>query len=205
MCFPGWSAVFSRQPTLHHDMSGIDAETLRARYEEYLASEAFAVVEEDRLATLPEAFQDGSYLWKDCEWIVRWYLRRPLDGQSNPQEETFRHNRMREIETAIDEAIAVETLEARFEALLALDGVDVPLASAFLQFIDPDSYTAIAEPCWDALVLHGDLSGDYPDPVRPSAYRQYLESCRDLAEQADLRTVDIGRALWRLGRDFKTA
>ena len=188
-------------PTLQIDMSGIDADTVRERNEEYLAREPLAVVEDDRLDTMPDAFRDGTFLWKDCEWIVRWYLRRPLDGQSKPQETEFRHNRMRAIESAIDETVAADSIESRLGALLALDGVDVPIASAFLQFIEPESYAAIAEPCWDALVRAGELSGDYPDPVRPSAYRQYLESCRDLAAQAELRTVDIGRALWRLGRE----
>lgn len=184
----------------HLTMAGIDAQTLRERHREYLDREGLAVVEDDRLETLPAAFADGSYLWKDCEWIVRWYLRRPLESGSRPEEDAFRGNRMNEIESAVDDAVDAESTAERLEALLALDGVDVRIASAFLQFMDPERYAAIDEPCWDALVAAGDLEEPYPDPVRPSDYERYLAACREHADQADLRVVDVGRALWRLGR-----
>lgn len=181
-------------------MSGLDPETLEKALAEYLDREAFATVEDDRLETLPEAFADGSYLWKDCEWVVRWYLRRPLDGRTNPEEEAFRQNRMTEVEAAIDAAVAGETVADRLEALLALEGVDVRIASAFLQFIDPERFAAVAEPCWDALMDAGDLDEPFPEPVKPSAYERYIDRCSEYAEIADLSVADVGRALWRLGR-----
>ncbi len=181
-------------------MVGIDSEIIRERHEEYLQREAFAVVEEDRLETLPGAFRDGTYLFKDCEWVVRWYLRRPLDGETHEAETAFRTNRMDAIETAIDGAITGDTTAERLQSLLALDGVDVRIASAFLQFIDPERFATVAAPCWKALVAAGDLDVPYPDPVRPSDYDRYLDECREYARRADCRVVDVGRALWRIGQ-----
>lgn len=182
-------------------MAGIDRETLREHVAEYEEREAFRIVEDDRLETMPTAFAEGSYLWKDVEWIVRWYCRRPLDGRVHPAEEAFRTNSMDAIEAAIDAARAGDTPAERVEALLALAGVDTPIASAFLQFMDPDRFVVVDGPSWTTLHGAGELAHPYPSTVLPSDYEAYLDACRRLASESELRVVDIGRALWRLGSD----
>lgn len=180
-------------------MTGFDSETLRNRAAEYGDREAFAVVENERLETMPEAFRNGTYLWKDCEWIVRWYSRRSLDGHLNPAEETFRQNRMERVEVAIELAVEAKRTIDKLDALLTLEGIDVPIASAFLQFMDPKAYAAISNPCWRALVDADILSGAYPEIVGLKDYDRFLGACRELAGDAEMPVFAVGRALWRIG------
>lgn len=181
-------------------MSDIDPQVLRDRASEYADREAFALVEAERLETLPAAFRGGSFLWKDCEWIVRWYGRRPLDGDPHPAERSFRNNRMRAVEDAIEGMVAGTSTTERLEALLALEGLSVPVASAFLQFFDPETYAVMTERTWSVLVRHGYLEQPYPHDPAPSEYEGFLRVCRDLALASDLEVAMVERALWRLSK-----
>lgn len=182
-------------------MTGLDPALLHECVAAYDAKEPFARVEDERLETMPDAFAEGSYLWKDVEWIVRWYCRRPLESGSRPAEEAFRTNGMDEIRSAIDAAKEADDPAGAIEALLALEGVNVPIASAFLQFMSPERYAVIDERSWSALVDAGELTAPYPDTLVPADYERYLMACRRVGETAELRPVDVARALWRLGAD----
>lgn len=196
-----WGDSFLRMSAEHHSMGAIDSETVRDALERYPQHAVFARVEDDRLETLPDAFRDGSYLWKDVEWVVRWYCRRPLDGHDRSAEEAFRENGMDEIRDAIDTVHAADTIHERVDALVALDGVTVPIASAFLQFIDPDSFAVIDRRAWRTLHQSGAVDAPYPDPVSMEAYEQFLRECHGIAATADVRVAMVARALWVLDVD----
>ena len=180
-------------------MTRLTAERLRENAAAYDSREAFARVENDRLETLPAAFRDGSYHWKDVEWIVRWYCRRPLDGQVHPAEAAFRENDMEQIANAIHDVLEAGTVEDRVSALTTLRGVDVPIASAFLQYLDPDSFAVMDRSSWTVLHRAGALETSYPTEPVTDDYRRFLAVCSTLAEAADLKPFEIARALWRLG------
>ncbi|USZ72035.1 hypothetical protein [Natronosalvus halobius] len=193
-----------------------ELERAAVAYEEY---EPFATVENDRLETLPAAFADGSFLWKDVEWVVRWYSRRTLSNEPHPAESAFRENEWDEVETAIETAVSAAKVDATrandtsaddrrandtsaaLEALTALEGVDVPVASAFLHYVDPERYLVVDQQLWTVMAEHASLEAPPPDPIDVEDYRRYLECCRELAREHDLGLVSLYRALWRLGND----
>lgn len=179
-------------------MAGIDIEELTDALDRYDRYAVFAQVEDDRLETLPEAFRDGSFLWKDVEWVVRWYCRRPLDGHDRSAEEALRDNSMDEINEAIDTVRAAESIAERIASLTELEGVDVPVGSAILQFVDPESFAAIDRRTWRALVDAGAVDEAYPDRVTLDTYETYLRECHGLAALAELNLVEVARALWVL-------
>lgn len=179
-------------------MTTLSVDRLRTAADAYLDREPFAQVERDRLETLPEAFTEGSYLWKDVQWVIRWYSRRPLTGQDAEREATFRNNGMDEIEGAIEAAQTATDVNDAVNALLAMEGVDVPMASALLYFMAPGRYVPITEPTWTVLAEAGRLDEPWPDACTPSDYERFLEACRSLADDADLPLRDVERALWQL-------
>lgn len=186
-------------------MGTIVPETVEDALDRYPEHAVFAQVEDDRLETLPAAFRDGSYLWKDVEWVVRWYCRRPLDGHDRSAEEEFRENDMGSIENAIERVQTAEDIPERISVLTELEGVDVPIASAFLQFIDPDSFAAIDRRAWRTLDENGAVQTTYPSVVTVDVYETYLRECHGIAATADVPVVDVGRALWVMDVDRDSA
>ncbi len=182
-------------------MGGLDPVRLREYIDEYERREPFARVEDDRLATLPAAFAEGTYLWKDIEWIVRWYCRRPLDGRGAAEEAAFRENDMAAIRDAIESTLAADTIPERIHSLSRLAGVDVPIATAMLQFMDPLRFAVITERSWNALYDMGLVDELFHTPVDAPRYVRYLRECTDLATEADVTVAAVERALWRIGAD----
>ncbi|MFP9192527.1 hypothetical protein ACLI4Q_12825 [Natrialbaceae archaeon A-CW1-1] len=183
-------------------MAALTTERLERAAAEYAEREPLATVETERLETLPDAFADGSFLWKDAEWVVRWYARRPLRGDAHPAESAFRENDWDAIEAAIDDAVdAAEADDTRdaLEVLTNLSGFDVPVASAYLAYIDPDRYLVVDDRLWETVAAHTDLDPPVPEPIGVDDYLAYLECCRDLARTHELELVAVYRALWRVG------
>ncbi|MFC7231089.1 hypothetical protein ACFQMM_06085 [Saliphagus sp. GCM10025308] len=178
-----------------------ELERAAAAYEEY---EPFATVEDERLETLPAAFADGSFLWKDVEWVVRWYSRRTRSSEPHPAESAFQENGWDDLQTAVETAVdaaRADGAKAALESLTALEGVDVPAASAFLHYADPERYLVVDRQLWTTVAERGSLETPPPDPIDVEDYRRYLECCRNLARDHDLGLVSLYRALWRLGSD----
>ena len=169
--------------------------------ESYRESEPLVTVEDQHLDILPGMFAEGEFGRRDAEWVVRWYFRRFLgsypDADRQRHEERFRAN---DFETVRDVLVDLRSLDVdeALDRLTALDGVDVPVASAFLQFADPESYLVVGEREWSALVGAGELAEPYPDPVTPADYETYLATCRDLAGEFDCDLQTLYLALWRL-------
>jgi hypothetical protein len=172
---------------------------------EYERAEPLVARERDHLDTFPEAFESGDYGWKDAEWVVRWYFRRYLgaypDEKRREIEESFATNEFDDVRDAIAAVQAADNTEVKIRELTSLSGVGVQVASAFLQFLDPDSYVVVDDRAWHALVEAGKLDDPYPEPPSPTEYERYLSTCRDLAGRFECSLQELYRALWRLGSD----
>lgn len=175
---------------------------LEAKAAEYEAEEPLYVVEAEQIEGLPGAFAAGAFGWRDAEWVVRWHFRRYLgafpDAERRAREEAFGRNDLESVRAAIDGAASAEAAAEGVRRLTVLEGVDVPVASAFLQFVDPERYVVVGRPEWDVLHEAGELDDAYPDPPSPEAYGTYLAACRSLADRFDCTLLAIHRALWRL-------
>ena len=141
-----------------------------------------------------EAIRNGDYTLTNIEAIVRWKSERVvhyLIGNSNEK-----------IRRVLAVAASPESsTEAAVKALLDLNGVDIPVASAILAAIFPERYTVLDFRALEAL-------GHAPHDVH--FYQEYLAFCKRLAEsnivtpQGDLpaptplRTIE--RALWEWSR-----
>ncbi|WP_222919595.1 hypothetical protein [Natrinema sp. SYSU A 869] len=175
---------------------------VNSRAHEYREQEPLYAVEEEQLETLPSAFTSGEYGRRDAVWVVRWYYRRFLgdypDDERRDAEERFRNNDVEAVRDAIADAVDASDAAAGVDSLTTLEAVDVPVASAFLMFIDPEEYVVVGPREWSALREAGELSRPYPDPPSVSQYETYLECCRSLAARFDCDLWTLYRALWRL-------
>jgi hypothetical protein len=169
---------------------------------EYGREEPFDTVEREQIETLPDALAAGEFGWRDVEWVVRWYYRRPGLGVSDDRrrtaEEQFGDNGYEAVADAIVRAVEATDTDGKVAALTSLDGVDVPVASAFLAFLHPNEFVAVDELVWGALREVSDLSRPYPDRVTPADYGEYLAAVRTVADRANRDCWTVYRALWRL-------
>ncbi|SEW03310.1 hypothetical protein [Natrinema salifodinae] len=173
-----------------------------AKAREYRENEPLDTVEREQIETLPAAFASGEYGRRDAAWVVRWYYRRFLgdypDRERRAAEEAFRENDFEAVRAAIADAVAATDAATGLDRLTDLDAVDVPVASAFLAFIEPDEYVVVGPRVWATLREAGELDRSYPDPPSVPAYEDYLERCRALADRFDCDLPSLYRALWRL-------
>lgn len=172
---------------------------------EYERYEPLYDVERDRLETLPEAFAERAVVWKDVEWIVRWYYRRYLGDVPHERrqavEDRFLENDWDDVRGAVERAVSADDPEEKVEHLLPLDGVSVPIASAVLQFADPGEYVVVDGRAWTVLYEADELGGPYPDPPSTADYVTYRGRCLDLAEALDVDLQTLYRALWRFAKE----
>jgi hypothetical protein len=172
---------------------------------EYADEEPLYIVEAQELDGLPSALASGDYVRRDVEWVVQWFYRRYLgdypDRSRRAGESAYRQNDFEAVRDAIAGAVAADGLAGRVHSLTDLSGVDVPVASAFLQFIDPHRFVVLGPLEWSALVEVGALDDPYPDDPDVDDYETYLEACRSAAQRFDCDLVSVQRALWRLSRD----
>lgn len=172
---------------------------------EYPEVQPLSTVEAEHVALLPETFASGDYGWRDAEWVVQWYGRRFLGSMPNADrralEDAFDENDYEDVHAAITAAVEAESVAAKLSALTPLAGVDVPIASAFCQFIDPERYVVVDERQWSTLRELGDLAEPYPDSVTAAAYERYLDAYRAVAERCDCDLWELYRALWVLSAE----
>jgi hypothetical protein len=161
----------------------------------------FDLVEREHIETLPRAFAEGDFGRRDAEWVVQWYYRRGIvsDTERRAAEERFLDNDYEEMVDAVRGAAAAELLGEQLDRLTALTGVDVPVASAFLAYIHPETCVAIGAREWNALRAAGELDEPYPETVTAGAYRTYLDAVRAVADRTDRDPWTVYRALWRVG------
>ena len=189
--------------------------TVRDRARAYAESEPLYDVERQHVETVPQTFAGDEYGRRDAQWIVRWYFRRYLgeypDRERREREEAFRDNEFDDVIAAVEaavDAVGAETdgsdhadderdVTAALDALTALDGVDVAVASGFCQFLAPSRFVAIDRRTWAALVAAGELDGDYPDPPSPADYRRFDDACQAVTDRTGVDAWTLYRALWR--------
>jgi hypothetical protein len=183
----------------------LTAERIAEKCGEYPAAQPLSTVEEEHLEMLPETFASGDYGWRDAEWVVQWYFRRFLgaypDSERRAVEEAYGENSFEAVRAAISGAVEAETTADRLDHLTALEGVDVPVGSAFLQFVAPDRYVVVDEREWRVLRRAGEIEDDYPDPLTVPDYERYRGTIRTLASRCDCDLWDLYRALYVLGTD----
>ncbi len=172
---------------------------------EYADEEPLYPVEREAIETYPSAFAEGEFGWRDAEWVVQWHYRRFLgdypERERREGEKRFGENEFDTVRAVIRDVVAAEELEGRIDRLLDLEGVDVPVASAFLQFIDPERYVAVDGRTWSVLYDAGALDEPAPDSFSIEAYRAFLDSCRRVARELKVDLWTLYRALWRLGNE----
>lgn len=178
---------------------------VKSKADEYRAEEPFYPVEQEQVETLPSAFAAGEFGWRDAEWVVQWHYRRFLGAVPNDErrerEDRFGRNDFEDVRDAIAETAEASDPADRIDRLLALEGVDVPVASAFLLFVDPETCVVVGEREWSVLREYGELAEPYPDPPSIEAYETYLDTCRSVLDRIDCDAWTLYRALWRLWKD----
>ncbi|MFC4436657.1 MULTISPECIES: hypothetical protein [Natrialbaceae] len=178
---------------------------VKAKADEYRAQEPLFPVEREAIETLPDAFAAGEFGWRDAEWVVQWHYRRSLGAVPNvdrrEREDRFGQNEFDDVRNALVGVAAAVDPADRIDRLLSLEGVDVPVASAFLLFADPDACIVVGEREWTVLADHGLLADPYPAPPSVEAYETYLETCRSVADRLECDAWTLYRALWRLWTD----
>lgn len=170
---------------------------------EYEDEEPLYAVEAESIETLGDAYRTGEYGWRDAMWVVRWYYRRYLgdypDRNRRSAEKAFGENDFDSVREAIAGAASAGKVTAKLESLTALEGVDVPVASAFLMFLDPEAFIVIGDREWAVLADADHLSAPIPDTFTTDDYRRYLEVCRTLCGREGYGMWALYRAIWRLG------
>ncbi len=169
---------------------------------EYRQEEPLFSVEQEAIDIFPGMFAEGEFGFRDAEWVVMWYYRRYLGEFSHAKRQSveaeFGDNDFETIREAVEAVVASSDPKANVERLTDLAGVDVPVATGFLMFIDPESYVVIGEREWGVLQEAGVLSTPYPDPPSAAEYVTYLDRCRDLADRFECDLWTLYMALWRL-------
>jgi len=183
----------------------LTADVVADRSRAYPEVQPFSMVEDEHRELLPRMFADGDYGWRDPEWVVQWYGRRFLDGFPNRDrralEDAYGDNDYEDVHDAISAAVDADTAAGMLSHLTELDGVDVPIGSAFCQFIDPERYIVVDERQWRVLREAGELDADYPEPPTVAEYGQYLDAYRAVTERCECSVWELYRALWVLGQD----
>ncbi|MFC6716749.1 hypothetical protein ACFQGT_17150 [Natrialbaceae archaeon GCM10025810] len=178
---------------------------VEAKADEYREREPLYPVEREAVETLPRALETGEYGRRDVEWVVQWYYRRFLGAVANAErrdrEAAFRRNAFEDVREAIGDVATTDDPGRRIDRLTDLEGVDVPVASAFAFFADPERSIVVGEREWTVLSECGELDDPYPDPPSVAAYERYLETCRSLADRLECDAWTLYRALWRLWKD----
>ena len=178
---------------------------VEANAEEYEAREPLYAVEQEHVHIVPETVQSGEYGWRDVEWVVQWYYRRYLGAYPGDErrvgEEAFRNNDFGDVVDTLTVVAESGDAAEKLRRLTDLEGVDVPVGSAFLLFLFPERYVVVGEREWGVLHEAGELAEPYPDPPSVEEYLTYDQACQDLTGQFGVDAWTLYRALWRLGSE----
>lgn len=176
---------------------------IRDRAREYADEEPLYDVEQQHVEILPGTFAGGEYGRRDVQWVVRWYFRRYLgsypDKERREIEDAFRDNDFEAVLDTLEAVDAeVEDIAEALTLLTDLRGVNTSVASAFLQFTNPERYVAVDERTWRVLRAAGEVDEPYPDPPSIEAYLSFDEACRQVMDRTGVDAWALYRALWRL-------
>jgi len=177
------------------------------RAREYRETEMLYDTEREHVEDLPAAFAAGDYGWRDAEWVVQWYFRRYLgaypDADRRAVESAYGENDFEEVRDTLSAVARADEDGERVRLLTTLSGVDVRVASAFLQFTFPEWYVVVGDREWAVLRAAEELEEPYPDPPGVADYLAYLDTCRNVADRCDCDLRTLYMALWRLWNDIQ--
>ncbi len=189
----------------------IEPETIDEYAAEYREREPLYPVERESIESLPDAFRAGEYGPRDAQWVVRWYFRRYLSDYPHDErttiEDRFANVDMGRVKAAIAEATEAvdeggpDAHERALAPLTELPGVDIRVGSAFLTFLDPDTYLPIGDREWTVLREWTSLEGTYPSPLTAEEYGRFLDAARELSDRLDRDTRTLHLAIWRRWKD----
>jgi len=172
---------------------------------EYRETEPLYAVEQEHVDMLHGTFAGGEFGWRDVEWVVQWYFRRYLgaypDRRRREIEDSVRDNGFDDVIAALTDVAGGGGTAGLLDRLTSLEGVDVPVASAFLLFMFPERYVVVDERVWRVLREAGELDGPYPDPPGVEEYLAYDGVCGDLRDRFGVDAWTLYRALWRVWKD----
>jgi hypothetical protein len=169
---------------------------------EYRETQPLAAVEEQHVEILPEMLAEGEFGWRDVEWVVQWYFRRHLGAypgrERRETEGAFDDNTYEDVLNALSGVTAASGADGKLRELRTLDGVDVSVGSAFLQFMSPGEYVVASESEWSVLQAAGELPEEYPERLSIEGYVTYHDACSGLTDRFDVDAYTLYRALWQL-------
>lgn len=172
----------------------LSRQLLEAKAKDY--EDQYYEEELERLETLPRKFANDGWVMDDLEWIIKWKVGVAFE---KPVLRHFRSNDEAAIREAIEEAVSAQSVGERVRALTSLKGIGVPVASAFLLFVDPDRFTLIDVRAWQALLDAGYFDQELSETPTVEEYLLYLGACWALANQYDVKLRTLDMALWALG------
>jgi len=140
---------------------------------------------------------EGDYTLKNLRAIVMWKSSRTAGKKLETNEQT--------VKAALENAVKNIKCERKaIESLLPIKGVGVPVASAIMTMIAPESYTIIDYRALETLKILCEkfLSPDERfDSDRPNGsideYLDYLNFCRRLADTHGVSLRKLDYTLWQ--------
>lgn len=169
--------------------------------ERYETNQPFSEVEAEHREILPEMLLEQDVGKRDVEWVVQWYFRRYLgaypDSERRELEQAFGDNDFGSVLETLELVTEAPSLEKKIDRLTALDGVSVPVASAFLFFMYPDEYLVMGDWEWELLHEACYLEQPYPDEPSIDSYLEYHEITTNLCADVDVDRWTLYRFLWQ--------
>ena len=139
----------------------------------------------------PAVMQRGWYTKSEFLFVCRWKTPRTQSRCAQNDEEYIR-----EI-TSI--ALASSNERLRIEALTLLEGVSWPTASVLLHFAHAERY-----PILDFRALES-LGIPMPNDYDFRFWKNYVETCREVASKAGVTMRTLDRALWQHSSERRRA
>src|SRR5215467_6446022 len=145
---------------------------------------------------LKQARVRGYLTRKELEKVCSWKSARAIH--------LIKRNSSARVRTATQLALATRSERRRVEALMTLDGVSVPMASAILTLLDPRRYGVLDIRVWQLLYAMGAVT------KKPSGvgfdfnnWHQFLMIIRYLAKNLHVDARDIERSLFLAHRAYQ--
>jgi hypothetical protein len=83
----------------------------------------------------------------------------------------------------------------KLEVLTLLEGVNIRMASAILQFCFPQRYVVMDWRAWESLRAAGKIKGEIEDAFE--CYKQYNDMCQRISKQFGVSLRELDKALWQ--------
>jgi hypothetical protein len=133
---------------------------------------------------------------RDLEKICRWKAVRAIG--------LIKRNNGARVRTATRRALATKSERRRIEALMTLDGVSVPMASAILTLLQPRRYGVIDIREWQLLYAMGAVTNKSSGVgLNFNNWYQFLMIIRYFAKKLGVGARDIERSLFLAHQAFQ--